>query len=238
MPGTVLPMDLRPVVDVVDEGIAFTRRTGGVSSGPYAGLNLSHRVGDEPAAVAENRRLVSEMLGIDSRWVTVNQVHGPEIHVVRSIGDASEEAAADAIVAGGPATVAVMVADCVPIAVRGDGVFGVIHCGWRSLASGIVERVTNLVSARRAWIGPAIGACHYEVGDEVIAALGDRPVISQPSAEPGKVRLDLSASVGELFRALGVDVAYRSDSCTACESDLFSYRRSAVTGRQAVLMWK
>lgn len=237
MPGTVSRMHPRPTVDVVDEGVAFTRRTGGVSGGPFAALNLSDRVGDDPSAVAENRRLVSEMLGIEGRWVTVNQVHGSDVHVVRSIGG-DGEAAADAIVADDPVPLAVMVADCVPIAVRGSGGFGVIHCGWRSLAAGIVERVTGLVSARQAWIGPAIGACHYEVGEEVIRALAGRPVISVPSVEAGKVRLDLGASVSELFEVLGVDVVYRSHSCTACESDLFSYRRSGVTGRQAVLMWK
>lgn len=224
------------MIDLVDEGVAFTRRPGGVSCGPYSGLNLSLTVGDDPEAVERNRALVAEALGIDPRWVTVTQVHGSDIHVA-SEGARSQKRSADAIVATGGSPIAVMVADCVPIAIEGEDSYAVVHGGWRSLASGIVEKTVGLMEARRAWIGPSIGPCHYEVGEEVVRALGDRPVVASPS-ETGKVNLDLAGTVCEVLTTLGVEVVYRSSSCTACAEDLFSYRRSGVTGRQAVLMWR
>lgn len=240
MPGTVSPMQTLPAIDVVDQRVAFTRRNGGVSGGPFSELNLSDKVGDDPVAVTENRRRVSEAIGIDAGWVTVQQVHGADVHVVGSDAASPETGTvrADAIIATDGRPVAVMVADCVPIAIEGADAYGVIHGGWRSLAAGIVERVAEMMSARRAWIGPAIGACHYEVGDEVIAALGARPLVTLPSGSPGKVRLDLSTTVSQILGSLDVEVVYRSASCTACQADLFSYRRSGVTGRQAVLMWR
>ena len=152
----------------------ITTRHGGVSGAPYASLNLGLHVGDDPLAVAENRARLRAHLPATPRWL--NQVHGT---TVIDAGDAGLPPipAADAAFASGPGVVcAVMTADCLPVLFcdRSGSVVAAAHAGWRGLQAGVLERtVTTLgVPGREvlAYLGPAIGAQAFEVGDDVRTA--------------------------------------------------------------------
>jgi polyphenol oxidase len=128
----------------------------------------------------------------------------------------------------------VFVADCLPVALAGPGGIAMIHCGWRGLAAGIVERGVEQVEARAAAVGPGIGPCCYEVGDEVLAAFGPLG----PDVAEGRM-LNLRQAAGRLLRRAGVESVEVSEECTSCQPELFfSHRRDGVrTGRQAGLVW-
>lgn len=138
-----------------------------------------------------------------------------------------------------PIPLAIMVADCVPIAIRGDRGYGVVHGGWRSLAAGIIPAACRLIGARQAWIGPHIRPCHYEVGDDVsrsfAASFPDAPAMDVQM--DGSSRFDLGRAATWCLGSCGVEVAHMSQRCTFCSTDLYSYRRDGRTGRQAVVMW-
>ena len=128
----------------------------------------------------------------------------------------------------------VFVADCLPVALAGPGGVAMLHCGWRGLAAGIVARGAEAVGATHAAIGPGIGPCCYEVGDEVLGAfagLGD-------GVAAGRM-LDLAEVARRLLREAGVEQVESAGLCTSCEAELFfSHRRDAGrTGRQAGLAW-
>jgi len=146
-----------------------TTRTGGVSAGPYAAMNLAAHVGDDPAAVAANRRRLRACLPEEPRWLT--QVHGRR---VARAEDAEEGVEADAVCARSRGKVcAIMTADCLPILLcdEAGAVVCAAHAGWRGLASGIVEAALASMDAPparlMAWLGPAIGPRAFEVGDDV-----------------------------------------------------------------------
>ena len=129
----------------------------------------------------------------------------------------------------------VFVADCVPVALSGPGGVAMLHCGWRGLAAGLIGRGAEAVAATGAAIGPSIGPCCYEVGEEVLrefAPLG-------PDVASGRM-LDLPEVARRLLREAGVEHVEASGLCTSCEPGLFfSHRRDAGrTGRQAGLVWR
>ena len=128
----------------------------------------------------------------------------------------------------------VQVADCLPVAVAGDGGVAMLHCGWRGLAAGIVERGSAEVGARAAAIGPGIGPCCYEVGEEVLDAFGGLG----DGIATGRM-LDLPEVARRLLAAAGVESVESADLCTSCNPELFfSHRRDAGrTGRQGGLAW-
>jgi YfiH family protein len=128
----------------------------------------------------------------------------------------------------------VLVADCLPVALVGEAGVAMLHCGWRGLAAGIVERGVRGVGATHAAIGPGIGPCCYEVGDEVLAAFAP---LGEGIAE-GRM-LDLVEVARRLLERAGVDAVDAAGLCTRCEEDLFfSHRRDGPrTGRQAGLAW-
>jgi polyphenol oxidase len=152
---------------------ATTLRTGGVSPPPWHALNLGDHVGDDPARVAQNRRLLGEALGLPEAPAWLAQVHGRE--VLRLEGATlPAERVADGAVTGRPGRVlAVLTADCLPVLFcSADGRrIGVAHAGWRGLADGVLEATLPRWACPRravlAWIGPGIGAAAYEVGAEV-----------------------------------------------------------------------
>jgi len=127
----------------------------------------------------------------------------------------------------------VYAADCLPVAVAGPGGVAILHCGWRGLAAGIVARGVEAVGATAAAIGPGIGPCCYEVGDEVLAAfsgLGDGIAAER--------MLDLSEVARRQLRQAGVEEIESAGLCTRCEQELFfSHRRDGGPGRQAGLVW-
>lgn len=225
---------------------ACTLRTGGVSEAPYASLNLGLHVGDDPAAVAENRGRVAAALRLPGEPLWLQQVHG--VNVV----DADAEALrgpADAIVTRQAGRVlAIMVADCMPVLLTSDdgSVLGAAHAGWRGLVAGVLEAtvVAMDVAPGRiyAWLGPAIGAAHFEVGDEVRAAfLAHAPesAVGFAANSRGRWQCDLALLARQRLAALGVERVWSADLCTyEQEAQCFSYRRDARTGRMAALLWR
>jgi YfiH family protein len=217
----------------------FTTRIGGVSEGPFESLNLGLLTGDESAAVRENRRRAARAADVGPDDVLIGyQVHGPEIQRREEppvpnpfASPASTPARVDGQATAQPGLAPlVLVADCLPVALSGDRGVAMIHCGWRGLAGGIVARGTDEVGARAAAVGPGIGPCCYEVGDEVLetfAGLGD-------GIAEGRM-LDLRAVASRLLSKAGVDAIEVSELCTSCNPELFySHRRDeGRTGRQA-----
>jgi polyphenol oxidase len=224
---------------------AFTLRGGGVSVGPYASLNLGAHVGDEAAAVAENRRALRARLQLPGEPEWVEQVHGIGVLDLEAPARAP---VADAVIARRCGQVCVVqVADCLPVlfgSLRGDAV-AVTHAGWRGLAGGVLEAtVARLAIDPRellAWFGPAIGPQHFEVGGEVRAAFlaHDVGAASAFTAnDRGRWQCDLRALARQRLHAAGVDTVYGVDWCTYSDpARFFSYRRDGRCGRMAALIW-
>ena len=223
-----------------------TTRRGGCSAAPYAGLNLATHVGDAPENVASNRRRLR--LGIlplpaDPLWL--EQVHGTRVLEAEQYRAVAE---ADACIARAPGQVcAVLSADCLPLLICADDASAVAaaHAGWRGLSAGMIEAcvVAMAIPPTRllAWLGPAIGARVYEVGDEVRAAFCRHDAGAQrafvPHA-PGKWLCDLYLLARQRLSALGVQRVSGGEHCTFSDPQRFySYRRDGVTGRMASCIW-
>jgi len=181
----------------------------------------------------DRRSAISDELGIPQAWASVNQVHGGVVVMVDEPGSAGS---ADGLITdrpGLPLTIAT--ADCMPIIVEGDRSVAILHAGWRGVASGIIQAGIGAMEAlgdtpRRAAIGPSIGPCCYEVGEEVTTAIGDdtsRTTFGTPS-------VDLWSAAAA--RLSGVEV-WRSDICTYTEPVFLSYRRDATKERQVSVAW-
>ena len=255
---------------------AFTWRQGGVSAAPWAALNLGGHVGDDAHAVAENRRRVSAALRLPGEPIWLNQVHGTRVYDVDAQGEgrvSADHAAAgapiaDAAVTRQPGTVlAILVADCLPVllASRSGEAVAAAHAGWRGLAAGVLEAT---VSALRvppehlcAWLGPAIGARRFVVGEEVRAAFVDRDrhgaqafraLAGASDADAGadagggagregrtRWLCDLELLARQRLRVLGVGAQSSAGVCTYEDAArCFSYRRDGRTGRMAALIWR
>lgn len=141
----------------------------------------------------------------------------------------------------------IVTADCVPLLLADDTEVAAVHAGWRGIAGGVVgaalERFSGPHSTLRAWIGPAIGSCCYEVGEEVaaeVAAASAPRVVSWPHGRPRRPHLDLALAVTLQLEAAGVNAVKRVSACTRCESDLlWSYRREGPgKGRNLALIWR
>lgn len=244
--------------------VAFSTREGGVSEGPYASLNLGIRTDDDPARVVVNRTRLCTAVGADADGATMGwQRHGSVVtratprgivtpgtvyeHCDGLWSDERERA------------MLLLTADCLPIAIaRADGerpAVGILHAGWRGLLAGIVANGVRALTQEAspatppapgrksrsrggslvAAIGPAIGPCCYEVGEEVASpyrqAFGDEIVRDR--------KLDLWTAAERALRATGVERVDRFDLCTACHSDrFFSHRRDdGRTGRQGVIAY-
>ena len=224
--------------------VTFTTRQGGVSEGPYSSLNLGILTDDDPARVARNRELVAEQLGIDPDAVVMGwQVHGAEVAEwsgppSRGTGGYAHPGSDLKKVDGHVTTredlaLLVLVADCLPVALAGPGRVAMLHCGWRGMAEGIIERaLEDFDEPPAAAVGPGIGRCCYEVGDEVLSAFADLDNVA------GGRMLDLRGVAEKKLRAAGVDQVEQVPLCTSCRADLFfSHRRDGgVTGRQAGLV--
>jgi len=220
--------------------VRFTTRVGGVSEGPYASLNLGRKSGDEVERVDENRRIACDAVGADLAKLTLNyQVHSDR--VIRAAPGVRGEHA-DGLWTDEPGQpILAMSADCLPIAVArvmtDDRAVAVLHAGWKGLLAGIVEAGAEALGGETlaAMIGPGIGPCCYEVGEEVAAPFRER--FGDDVVRDG--RLDLWTSAERALRAAGVDHVERLDLCTACEPEtFFSHRRDrGVTGRQGVIAY-
>jgi polyphenol oxidase len=215
------------VIDLPGATALFTTRRGGVSEGPYASLNLGLLTEDEPDRVAANRERVRAHAGAQ-RLAQGRQVHGTRVVV-----DAEGGEEADGQITTRPGVAAiVLVADCLPVALAGPGAAGMLHAGWRGLSEGVLEAGVAAVGGSEgaaAAIGPGIGPCCYEVGDDVRAVFGTT-----------ERTLDLKAVARERLHAAGVREVHDCGLCTACDAErFFSHRRDrGVTGRQAGLAWR
>jgi polyphenol oxidase len=220
----------------------FSTRQGGVSERPYRSLNLGILTDDQPDRVIENRGRLAAAAAVDADRVVMGwQVHGTDLcdwdrpdpqlaygqpgdkelprvdgHMTREVGLA----------------LVVLVADCYPVALSDGARVAMLHCGWRPLAGGIVEKaVAGFDAAPAAAVGPGIGGCCYEVGPEVAERFTD-----VPGAVEGRM-LDLRRVIVARLEAAGVRNVAHLDRCTSCESELyFSHRRDrGLTGRQGGL---
>ena len=222
---------------------AFSTRVGGVSSGAFESLNLGVLTDDDRGSVIENRRRLCAALGLEpGHVVTGLQVHAAGIATHGAAqrpspfaepGSPNPEADGHVVAADGLAGL-VYVADCLPVAISGPGGTAILHCGWRGLAAGIIARGAAAVKARAAAIGPGIGPCCYEVGEEVLEALA----ALGPGTAAGRM-LDLPEVARRLLAEAGVEQVESAGLCTSCEAELFfSHRRDqGTTGRQAGLVW-
>jgi len=220
--------------------VVFTTRIGGVSEGPYASLNLGRKSGDDVERVDENRRIACEEIGADVSRLALNyQVHSAR--VLRA-SPAMRDERADGLWTDEPdLPILAMSADCLPIALARAGPGGpavaVLHAGWRGLLEGIVGAGARAVGdgTLTAMIGPGIGPCCYEVGEEVAAPFRER--FGADVVRHG--RLDLWTSAERALLAAGVAHVERVDRCTACEPEtFFSHRRDhGRTGRQGVIAY-
>lgn len=233
---------------------AFTTRAGGGSKPPFASLNLGVLTGDDEAAVRANRAALAAALGIDPDRIAIGrQVHEAAIARHEGPQDPAPYATAGVLppeVDGHWTQVSalallVFVADCLPIALATPQGVAMLHGGWRPLAAGIVDGGVDALAGSgpiSAAIGPGIGPCCFEVGEEVVAAFaGLGPGVSAPSkATPGKHMLDLPEVASRLLGRRGVAVAERSELCTRCNPDLFFSHRGEgpETGRQAGIVWR
>lgn len=222
----------------------MTTRNGGVSLAPYASFNLATHVGDDEAAVAENRRRLRSGLQLPSEPAWLQQVHGIGVATVPGPRSGS----ADAVVSferGG--VCAVLVADCLPVFLAscdGDRV-GLAHAGWRGLVAGVIEAAVAALDCdpRKllAWLGPAIGPAAFEVGDEVRKAFMERDPAAAAefrSGRDGRWHADLPALARRRLAACGVQAVSGGELFTYTErARFFSYRRDGVTGRMAALAW-
>jgi YfiH family protein len=221
---------------------AFSTRLGGVSEPPFDTLNLGRLTGDP--GVRENRHRLAAALGLDPGGVLIGrQVHEAEVR--RHDGPTEPNAFAEPEPglpdADGHATdrpglaPLVFVADCLPVALAGAEGVAMVHCGWRGMAAGIIRRGVEEVGASAAAIGPSIGPCCYEVGEEVLGAFD-----SLGAGIATERMLDLREVARRLLAEAGVDEMEISDLCTSCHPELFfSHRRDGGrTGRQAGVVWK
>ena len=206
----------------------FSTRQGGVSRGPYESLNLGILTDDDRELVDENRRRVLARAGVE-RAAFGHQVHGTVV-VDCSGPSSSPLLEADAhVTSAEDLALLVLVADCLPVALAGGERVAMIHCGWRGLAGGIVERALQAFGEPpAAALGPCIGRCCYEVGPEVLDAFAGIEGVAE-----GRM-LDLRAVAEAKLRAAGVERIEHVDVCTSCNPELlFSHRRDGgVTGRQ------
>lgn len=208
--------------------IQFFTRLGGVSQPPYDSLNVSVGVGDSREAVKENlSRIGNAMNGLEKAWV--RQVAGDRVLRVDKPGFAGE---ADALVTSERGiSLVVAVADCVPVAVVAENEVGMVHSGWRGTLSGISGKAVRGMGDGpvRAYIGPCIRGCCYEVSGEIAEKFakkfGDDVVDGRYLSLPSAIRRDLEEA--------GVDEIHDLGLCTGCRPDLFySHRKQGPdTGR-------
>ncbi|MDO9556825.1 MAG: polyphenol oxidase family protein [Coriobacteriia bacterium] len=237
--------------------VAFSERMGGVSEPPFASLNLGSHVGDDPAAVDENRFRLLSALGLGdlrSRLTCAQQVHGTRVmHVDEMLVGAGGRALPDSRppIAGVDALdttlsatpLMLFFADCVPIVLVRPSVpaIAVVHAGWRGALSGIAGMAAHVLTSAGgdddivAYIGPHIGACCYEVSEALVSQFSNTFV----TLAPADGRLDLAAAVAEDLVRAGVPMERqkRHGMCTADNIDrFFSYRaENGLTGRHCAV---
>lgn len=196
-------------------GAAFTQASDGDQRGNHAA-----------------RLEVSRRLGIGTEWATVRQVHGSRVVRVDQPGMHGD---ADGMVTRIPALpLAVFTADCLGVVIRGRGGLAVAHAGWRGLSAGILEETVEAlrrlgVEAEEAVVGPAIGPCCYEVGDDVASRFPGFEARTRWGTRSVDLIAAARARIGLPVRKVG--------SCTMCGPDAHSFRSDRTTHRMAAIGW-
>ena len=224
-----------------------TTRAGGVSAPPFDTFNLGDHVGDDPGAVAANRKRLSTAIGLgDDGIVWMNQVHSDHVVVVdepRGVPVANT----DALVTTRPRlALAVVTADCVPV-LLGDaraGVVAAVHAGRVGAQNGIVVRTVEAMREAgahpediSALLGPAVSGRNYEVPEAMAAEVEAVLPGSRTTTAKNTPGLDLRAGIARQLATLGVTAIDVDPRCTVADRNLFSHRRDAPTGRLASLVW-
>lgn len=222
-----------------------TVRSGGVSEGAYASLNLAEHVGDDIGHVTENRRRLKAALRLPAEPCWLRQVHGTAVMDASRGGEACEADAAH--VARPGAVCAVLTADCLPLLLcdRSGTRVAAVHAGWRGLLHGVVENAVRALHCPGdellAWLGPAIGPRAFEVGEEVRAAFLAADLAAASAFVPspgGRWLADIYGLMRQRLAALHVTAVYGGHWCTVSDAARFySYRRDGITGRMASLIW-
>jgi YfiH family protein len=181
----------------------------------------------------EARRSISAELGIDEEWATITQVHGSRVVVADTPGMVGEADGVIAIASGPPVTIAT--ADCVPVALAGRATIALVHAGWRGVAGGVVPAAVRAMAdlgdpPARAVIGPHIGPCCYEVGTEVVEAVGGYA----STTTWGTTSVDLGAAITD--QLAGIDIEGVA-ACTMHDIRFASYRRNGTAERQVTVAW-
>jgi YfiH family protein len=229
-------------IDLPGAEVLFSTREGGYSEGPFESLNLGLLTGDDRQVVIRNRKQLAASAGVDPQDVTMGwQVHGTEIREWEErdpdtafLDPQGGHLKVDGHITRNPGlALLVLVADCLPVAIAGGGSVAMVHCGWRGLAGGLIRKAADRMRAEGAAVGPGIGRCCYEVGQEVLDAFAGYENISD-----GRM-LDLRAIAEQQLRAAGIEHIEHVDRCTSCHPELFfSHRRdNGVTGRQGGMAW-
>ncbi len=218
-----------------------TTRNGGASAAPWDSLNLGSNCGDNAKHVRLNQQRLRGMLPTEPCWL--EQVHGKR--VVRA-GEYTSPPVADASWSDqGGVVCAVLTADCLPVLLCSEtgSHFAAVHCGWRSLAAGLLEATVAAMQVDAgdllAWFGPAISALNYEVGSEVYQAfIEQHPQNKQAftATREGHWLADLTMLARLNLQRLGVRRFYGGQHCTYAESQFYSYRRDGQTGRMVSLI--
>jgi YfiH family protein len=215
----------------------FTNRTGGASTGAFASANLGFHVGDNPEQVAQNRAQLFEEFG---PVAFMTQVHGDRVAVVEDLSDV--DPTADALVTGILGiTLAVQVADCIPLLLIASQSVAAVHVGRKGLVNGVTLRALEVMrdmgaSDIRAVAGPAICGVCYEVSAEIFTEVTALHPAAASKSVRGNLALDLPSALVKVLEGQNIEVEIVG-GCTVENSELFSYRRDGVTGRQAGLVW-
>ena len=216
----------------------FTGRKGGVSRGPYASLSMSPRRGDDPALVAQNRAILCREAGFtEANLSSTNQEHTDRVEIIDSenVGrgvSSAWDGGVDAVITLLPnVPLMAFAADCVPILLYAPdiGAVAAVHSGWRGTEARIAEKTAKrLISlgadakSMLAAIGPAIGACCYEVSEDVALRF---PESCRSAKGGGKYMLDLKLANELMLRGLGLVKIDNSTPCTKCENEMFFSHR-------------
>jgi len=219
-------------------GNFFTNRLGGASSNQFASLNLGDHVGDSPEIVAANRALISAKFGPTQY---MSQVHGNRVAIIEEVTE--EFPVADALVTGIPGiTLAVMVADCIPLLLQSKGAVAAVHVGRKGLLNRVAEKAIDVmreISDEKisAIIGPAICGKCYEVSPEIFSEVTSSHPESASHTAVNTPSLDLVTALIADLQKLGITEIDNQSRCTLEHEDLYSYRRDGATGRQVGLVW-
>lgn len=225
-----------------------TTRHGGESQPPFDSLNLGDHVGDNALTVAANRQRIEDVLHLPTEPLWLEQVHGTVVSNMDAVGvDGYPQA--DASVALQPNQVSIiMTADCLPVLFcdRAGTRVASAHAGWRGLCEGVLENTLKQLECAAddilVWLGPAIGAEQFEVGDEVRTAFMKHDIRADaafiPGEQPGKWLADIYLLAKQRLQQQGIEHIYGGGLCTVSDSErFFSYRRDGQTGRMASLIW-